>query len=175
VCAVERTADRLIGECFPRKRIGQIDSLLRDQEAVGSNPIAPTTLLEPIITDTHIVADRLVSGREVCKSPSPRYSSFSRRLTFRLRVCPFSKRDPHEFIGWFRTPDDRLPSWRCRQAERSRSREADPGPVPRCFWNRSRCAIKSPYWSAAELVGPASVALIACFGSCCRAGVGLVQ
>lgn len=60
-----------------------------------------------------------------------------------------------------------LPSRRRRQAERSRSPEANPEPARRCCWNRLRCGIKLPCGSAAN-VAPASAVSIACFGSCCR-------
>ena len=65
---------------------------------------------------------------------------------------------------------DSLCSWRRRQAERFRSLEANLEPAPRCCWNRSPCAIKSPRWSAMELVAPAFAFGIASFGLCSRAG-----
>jgi len=71
---------------------------------------------------------------------------------------------------WFRTHGDSLPSWRCRQAQRSRSPEANPEPAPRCCWKGLPCAIKSSCWSAAELVVPALAVGIGYFGSCSRAG-----
>jgi hypothetical protein len=63
---------------------------------------------------------------------------------------------------WFLTPGDSLFSGRCRQAGRSWSPEANREPAPRCCWNRSRCAIKLPCSSAAELVARASVVGIGC-------------
>lgn len=47
---------------------------------------------------------------------------------------------------------------------------SEPRTSPRCGWKRSRCAIRLPYWSVAEPGAHASVALIDCFGFCCRAG-----
>jgi hypothetical protein len=82
-------------------------------------------------------------------------------------ACGFSKLNPHEFIGGFERGDN-LRSWRCRQAEQSRSPEANPEPALRCCWNRSRCATKSPYGSAAELVARVSGVLIGCFATVSR-------
>ena len=54
--------------------------------------------------------------------------------------------------------------------ERFRSLEANLGPAPRCCWNRSPCAIKSPCWSAVELVARAFAVGIGCFESFSLAG-----
>jgi hypothetical protein len=84
-------------------------------------------------------------------------------------ACGSSKLNPHGFIGGFERMGTACLHGESRKAERSRSPKANREPVPRC-WNRSRCATKSPCCSAAELVVLASAALIACFGSCYRAG-----
>ena len=80
-----------------------------------------------------------------------------------------SKPNPHEFIGCFERLEIAC-SLRWRQAEQFWSLKASYEPAPCWFWKQSRCAIKSRYWSAAELVARASVVGTGCFGSCCRAG-----
>ena len=57
----------------------------------------------------------------------------------------------------------------CRQAKRSQRPEAaNPGPSPRCCWNRSPCAIKSLCSSGTDLVAHAFASGIGSFGSCSR-------
>jgi hypothetical protein len=70
----------------------------------------------------------------------------------------------------FRSLGDSLRSRRFRQAERCRMLQTNPEPALRCCWNRSRCAIKLPYWSAAEPVARVFGVLIGRFGSFCRSG-----
>ena len=87
-----------------------------------------------------------------------------------LYLCASSELDPREFVGGLDGLSIACGAWGCRPANHSWwPKAANPGPSPRCCWRGSPCAIKSPCWSAAELVARAFAVGIGCFGSCSRA------
>ena len=79
--------------------------------------------------------------------------------------------DPRELVDGFDGLAVACKRWGPRQAHHSRRPQAaNREPSLRCCWNRSRCAIKSPCSSAAELVARAFAFGIDCFGFCSRVG-----
>src|ERR1700726_2185195 len=86
-------------------------------------------------------------------------------------TCGSSQLDPRELVGGFDELAIACGAWGSRQANHPRRPQAaDREPSPRCSWRGSPCAIKSPCWSAAELVARAFAVGIGCFGYCSRAG-----
>jgi hypothetical protein len=86
-------------------------------------------------------------------------------------ACGSSKLNPREIVGGFDGLAIACGAWGCRRANHSWWLEAaNPEPAPRFCWKRSRFAIKSPCWSAAELDARAFALGTGCFGSCSPAG-----
>jgi hypothetical protein len=110
----------------------------------------------------------LAAARNQCAAAEDLGHRLRSALAPSITTCGFSKLNPHEFIGGFERQAITCVHGRCRQAEQSRSPEANLEPALRCCWKRSRCAIKLPCWSAAELVARVSGVLIGCFATVSR-------
>ena len=71
-------------------------------------------------------------------------------------TCGSSQLDPREFVGGIDGLSVACGACGCRPANPSwRPQAANLEPSPRCCWRGSPCVIKSPCWSAAELVARA--------------------
>jgi transposase len=90
---------------------------------------------------------------------------------FATETCGSSQLDPRELVDGFDGLAVACKRWGPRQAHHSRRPQAaNREPSLRCCWSRSRCAIKSPCSSVAELVADAFACGIDCFGFCSRVG-----